>query len=84
MPTIKTTVEVKRRVDTNAIKTTYPDKYPGVYSTKQILINIVSDKSNYTVCRPYREKITPNATATNTFFFKAAGMKLFLIQLKSK
>ena len=34
MPTIKKTVGTKRRIHTNAIKTTDPDKYPGVYSTK--------------------------------------------------
>ena len=41
MPTIKTTVGAKKRVETNAIKTTDTDKYPGVYPTKQIPINIV-------------------------------------------
>ena len=41
MPTIKTTVGVKRRVHTNAIKTTDTDIDPDVYPTKQIPINIV-------------------------------------------
>ena len=41
---MKTTVGVKRRVDTNAVKTTDIDKYPGVCPTKQIPINIVEFK----------------------------------------
>ena len=69
IPTIKTTVGTKRRVHTYAIKTTDPDKYPGVYSTKQIPINIVRTKLNCFICRTYKEKITLTATAKKYFYF---------------
>ena len=84
MPTIKTTVGTKRRVHTNAIKTTDPDKYPGVYSTKQIPINIVGTKLNCFIYRTHKEKITLTATAKKYFYFLSSRDGIIFDTIKNE
>ena len=75
-----------KKADPNAVKTTDLDKYLGIYSTKQIPINIVITKEENTLfAEPTGQaKIPLNGTAKDTFTYEAAGVEIIFDTTKNE